>query len=72
MESEEERDFNVGSLELKGGKGLTEKSDPSIFEKGVSVVVQGYHSQLTKSIKPLWVKYSLLIKIQRITIFLIY
>ena len=35
-------------------------------------LLQGHHSQLTKSIKPLWVKYSLLIKIQRMTIFLIH
>ena len=34
-------------------------------------VIQGYHSQLTKSIKLLWIKYSLLIKIQRIFVFFI-
>ena len=33
-------------------------------------MVQGHHSQLTKSIKLLWIKYGGLIKIQKIPIFL--
>ena len=36
------------------------------------IELQGHHSQLTKSIKLLWIKYSFLIKIQRIIIFLIH